>query len=308
MFADSGTNLVTGDGNGSVDVFVKDRTSNATTRVSVASDGTERTGDSGVTGVDVSGDGQIVVFTSKAALVPGDTNTCGDPVGPCQDIYLHDRGTGQTTRVSVATGGTQANGPSDWPNISRNGRYVTFTSHATNLVATDTNARVGHLRPRSRDGHHHARQRVYGRHAGRLGTAQRQIAHQRGRYHRRVHVVGTADGRTGSVRLRRGRVSSRVRARPHGGYTVRVPLTVETQIQDIPPPVNERRATLEEIRLDASGRRVALVVIDGSPTHFGTKLVSQVYDRVTGRTLDPRRSDQASPLVLQPSRSAATAP
>ena len=140
VFADSGTNLVTGDGNGSVDVFVKDRTSNATTRVSVASDGTERTGDSGVTGVDVSGDGQIVVFTSKAALVPGDTNTCGDPVGPCQDIYLHDRGTGQTTRVSVATGGTQANGPSDWPNISRNGRYVTFTSHATNLVATDTNA------------------------------------------------------------------------------------------------------------------------------------------------------------------------
>ena len=47
VFADSSTNLVTGDGNGSVDVFVKDRISNATTRVSVASDGTERTGDSG---------------------------------------------------------------------------------------------------------------------------------------------------------------------------------------------------------------------------------------------------------------------
>ena len=89
VFADNSTNLVTGDGNGSVDVFVKDRTSNATTRVSVASDGTERTGDSGLTGVDVSGDGQIVVFTSKAALVANDTNSCGDPGGRDADSSRH---------------------------------------------------------------------------------------------------------------------------------------------------------------------------------------------------------------------------
>jgi hypothetical protein len=139
VFADTATNLVTGDGNGSADVFVKDRVTNATTRVSVASDGSERVGDSGIAGLDASGDGRIVVFASEAALVANDTNTCGDPAGPCQDIYAYDRGTGITTRISVATGGAQANGPSDSPSISRNGRLVVFTSHATNLVPADTN-------------------------------------------------------------------------------------------------------------------------------------------------------------------------
>ncbi len=189
---------VTGDGNDSVDVFVKDRR-RCDDAVSVASGGAERTGDSGLTGVDVSGDGQIVVFTSKAALVANDTNTCGNPAGPCQDIYVHDRGTGQTTRVSVATGGTQANGPSDSPAISRNGRYVAFTSDATNLVRGRYQRRIGRFRPRSRDRHDHARQRVDGRCAGHARTAQPGAAHQRGRQHRRVRVVGCVDGRTRPV-------------------------------------------------------------------------------------------------------------
>ena len=139
VFAMSASNLVPGDNNGVGDVFVKDRQTNATTRVSVASDGTERSEQSGQAGADISDDGQFVVFTSNAAFVADDTNTCGDPAGPCQDIYLHNRATGQTTRVSVATGGAQANHFSEWPSISGDGRYIAFASHASNLVPGDSN-------------------------------------------------------------------------------------------------------------------------------------------------------------------------
>jgi hypothetical protein len=62
-FASAASNLVAGDTNGSIDVFVKDRQMGAIVRVSVASDGTERTGDSGVEGVDLTDDGNIIVFT-----------------------------------------------------------------------------------------------------------------------------------------------------------------------------------------------------------------------------------------------------
>jgi len=44
-----------------------------------------------------------------------------------------------TTRVSVGPGGIEANGVSESPRISANGRFVVFVSHATNLVANDTN-------------------------------------------------------------------------------------------------------------------------------------------------------------------------
>jgi hypothetical protein len=133
--------LVPGDTNASADVFVKDRQTAAVTRVSVRTDGTQQTGES-VT-PDMSSDGRYVAFASAAALVADDTNTCAGAAGPtCGDIYVHDRTTGTTTRVSVATGGAQADGPSALPRISGDGRYVVFESAATNLVAGDTNGVV----------------------------------------------------------------------------------------------------------------------------------------------------------------------
>jgi hypothetical protein len=144
-FASSASNLVTGDTNGSVDVFVKDRQTAAIVRVSVASDGTERTGDSGVEGVDLTDDANIIVFTSRAAFVAGDTHACTVPAasgaGPsCPDIYLHNRTSGQTVRISTASGGANADGPSRQPGISGvTGRFVSFASDATNLVASDAN-------------------------------------------------------------------------------------------------------------------------------------------------------------------------
>jgi hypothetical protein len=138
-FSSLATNLVPGDTNATQDVFVRDLTGSTTTRVSVASDTTQGTGYSEAGGI--SDDGTIVVFASTSALAGG-TPLCKDLYGApitCFDVFAHDRTTGETTRISVASDGTQGNGNSWKPRVSGNGRYVVFQSAATNLVAGDTN-------------------------------------------------------------------------------------------------------------------------------------------------------------------------
>jgi Tol biopolymer transport system component len=104
-----------------------------TKRVSVSSGGEEGLGESG--GPAISADGRFVAFNSRAAnLVPGDTNGA-------RDVFVHDRETGDTERVSVSTDEQQANGGSSGAVISDDGRYVVFESDASNLVADDTNGR-----------------------------------------------------------------------------------------------------------------------------------------------------------------------
>ena len=81
----------------------------------------------------MSADGRYIAFESYASnLVSGDDN--GQT-----DIFLHDRQTGQTVRVSVASDGSQANSYSGGSALSGNGRYVAFDSEASNLVGGDTN-------------------------------------------------------------------------------------------------------------------------------------------------------------------------
>lgn len=93
----------------------------------------------------LSADGRFIVFPSPASnLVPGDTNSCGGVaeifrVPGCPDIFVHDRITRTTTRVSVDSAGAQADGASLRAVISADGRIVGFDSLATNLVADDTN-------------------------------------------------------------------------------------------------------------------------------------------------------------------------
>lgn len=122
-FASLGSNLVTGDTNGEWDVFVHDRQTGDTTRVSVASDGTQGNGPSWWTSI--SGDGRYVAFTSGAStLVTDDTKVFCDAdndgvyVDNCADIFVHDRETGETTRVSVASDGAQANDDSSAPSMT----------------------------------------------------------------------------------------------------------------------------------------------------------------------------------------------
>ena len=124
------TNLVPGDTNGVYDVFVHDRETGETTRVSVDSEGIEANGSS--LWPSLSGDGRFVSFTSYASnLVPMDTNGA--------DIFVHDRATVETTRVSVDSEGNQADKSSLVSSLSGDGRFVVFMSNATNLVPNDTN-------------------------------------------------------------------------------------------------------------------------------------------------------------------------
>jgi Tol biopolymer transport system component len=106
----------------------------ATTRVSVGSGGIQSNHPS--IGPAISADGRWVAFDSSASnLAPEDANDT-------QDVFLHDRQTGTTTRLSVGPGGASGNMDSDNPAISPDGRWVAFSSLATNLVADDANAEV----------------------------------------------------------------------------------------------------------------------------------------------------------------------
>jgi hypothetical protein len=131
VFVSLASNLVPGDTNGWTDVFVHDRLTGATERVSVDSSGVE--GNFISWNGTISDDHRFVAFTSLASnLVSGDTNGV-------QDAFVHDRSTGLTERVSVSATGVQANLATDWSAISADGEVVAFQSTATNLVPGDLN-------------------------------------------------------------------------------------------------------------------------------------------------------------------------
>ncbi|MGQ0551685.1 MAG: TolB family protein [Planctomycetota bacterium] len=125
------SNLVTGDTNGFSDVFVHDRVTAETRRVSVDSAGVQNSGTS--YGAAISSDGRYIAFRSSAAdLVPGDTNGTWD-------IFVHDTLTGAMECVSVSSAGQLGDRASDAPALSADGRWIAYHSSATNLVAGDTN-------------------------------------------------------------------------------------------------------------------------------------------------------------------------
>ncbi|MCB2188709.1 MAG: VCBS repeat-containing protein [Deltaproteobacteria bacterium] len=130
-FSSIADNLVAGDSNGQVDIFLRDFKTAQVTRASVDSAGAEA--DSISIEMDLSGDGRYVAFTSAAGnLVAGDTNLAFD-------VFLRDRTAGTTSRVSVGMGGLQSNFNSLAPSLSSDARYVAFSSDSTNLVPNDTN-------------------------------------------------------------------------------------------------------------------------------------------------------------------------
>src|SRR4051794_8181293 len=136
----SSSNLVRGDTNGTLDVFVRDRQAGTTERVSVSSKMAQGNGPSHVAGI--SSNGRYVTFTSDASnLVIGDTNNR-------TDVFVRDRLNKTTQRVSISSRNVQANGASGYSDgffgvssgwITGDGRYVSFKSEASNLVPGDTN-------------------------------------------------------------------------------------------------------------------------------------------------------------------------
>jgi hypothetical protein len=130
-FSSVATNLVAGDTNATTDVFVRDRVTGTTVRASVSSSGAQATGYSNAP--DISADGTVVSFSSSAFdLVPVDSNGV-------YDIFVRDLTAGTTTRVSVRTGGGEADRTSVPAVLSGDGRFVAFVSGATNLVTGDVN-------------------------------------------------------------------------------------------------------------------------------------------------------------------------
>lgn len=130
-FQSRATNLVAGDTNGVSDVFLRDREANKTIRLSVNSDGTE--GNAPSSAPRISADGRYIVFQSDADnLASADRNGL-------TDVFIHDRMTGLTDRLSMREVRQDANGRSIAPAVSGDGRYVVFSSQAADLTAEDGN-------------------------------------------------------------------------------------------------------------------------------------------------------------------------
>ncbi|MEG3845081.1 calcium-binding protein, partial [Microcoleus sp. herbarium14] len=130
-FESTATNLVPGDTNNKSDIFVRDRLTNITTRISVNSIGNQ--GNFDAFNPTISADGRFVTFESNSTnLVAADTNNTSD-------IFLHDRLNGNTTRISVDSTGQEGDRPSLNPSISADRRFIAFESNSTNLVPGDTN-------------------------------------------------------------------------------------------------------------------------------------------------------------------------
>lgn len=119
LFDSKAPDLVPGDANGWRDVFLHDRQTGTTTRIT-GGHGTSYAGA-------LSADGRLIAFDSYASdLVPGDTNAK-------RDVFLYDRDTMTTTRLTDGDGGSSVGG------LSADGRLLAFASYATDLVPGDTN-------------------------------------------------------------------------------------------------------------------------------------------------------------------------
>ena len=131
-FGSYASNLVPGDTNGYEDVFVRDRRRNTTERVNVSSAG-EQANSITTSAPAMTPDGRFIAYASLASnLVDGDTNASFD-------VFLRDRDTNLTTRISVGSDGSQGLDTSGLPGISDDGRFVTFASYATNFAMNDDN-------------------------------------------------------------------------------------------------------------------------------------------------------------------------
>jgi Tol biopolymer transport system component len=134
----SGASDLVPDDTAHADVFVYDRMTDTTARVSVTSAGVQANSHSGIP-LSISGDGRFVAFLSSASnLVPDDTNGL-------DDLFVHDRSTGTTSRVSLDSAGVQRSGTQlaygAAARLSADGRFVAFSSLESTLVPGDTNGR-----------------------------------------------------------------------------------------------------------------------------------------------------------------------
>src|SRR3989344_4928025 len=140
-FSSFSSNFVPDDTNNLFDLFFYDRTSKIFSRVNVSSNGEQSNGSTGYgfgtpSPRVISDDGRFVAFEG---ILSAPTDNTGLP----HDIFVRDRQTEETARISVALDGTEANWSASQPSLSADGRFVAFSSSATNLVPDDTNGSPG---------------------------------------------------------------------------------------------------------------------------------------------------------------------
>ncbi len=130
-FASVAANLVAGDLNGALDLFVRDLDFDTTTRVSLRDDGGEIAGDSD--DYEMSGDANRFVWWSGIdGIVADDTNGRAD-------VFLRDVAAGTTRRLSIAADGSDGDKSAELPHLAANGAFVVFQSDSTNLAGIETN-------------------------------------------------------------------------------------------------------------------------------------------------------------------------
>jgi Tol biopolymer transport system component len=132
-FMSTATNLVPGDTNGFMDVFVRNVSAGSTVRASVAPSGGQADGPS--YNPSLSADGVMVAFDTTA------TNLGGAKSLGYSDVYVRDLSNGTTVRASVSVGGSEGNGDSLFPVLSGDGAWVAFYTGANNLLEVDVNGR-----------------------------------------------------------------------------------------------------------------------------------------------------------------------
>ena len=126
LFWSDDDSLVPDDTNLTTDLFVRDRLTGLFDRVNVSSSGQQSQGQ--LSTAEMSSDGRFVAFVSDAVeLVPNDAH--GTP-----DVFVHDRETGVTERVSIAPNGQPIVGGQEPSlcNISDDGTVVAFKANGTN--------------------------------------------------------------------------------------------------------------------------------------------------------------------------------
>ncbi|MBB4675637.1 TolB family protein [Crossiella cryophila] len=131
VFPSAATNLVPGDTNGSVDMFLKDRATGTVTRANTTATGEQSSSYTLMPAITADG-GQVFFVAWGDNLVPGDTEDT-------PDVFVKTLRTGEIRRVNTAGDGRAADAQPYQPTISADGRYLSFSSIAANLVPGDTN-------------------------------------------------------------------------------------------------------------------------------------------------------------------------
>ncbi len=268
-FLSAADNLVPVDSNAVPDVFVRDRLTGITERVSISSTGEQA--NAPAESPMISADGRVVVFQSQANnLVPGDELVQ-------MDIYTHDRLTGITERISVNDRGERGAGASASPSISADGRYIAFRSEASNLVHNDTNA-VADVFIRDRLTEHTFRASISSRgHQGDAPSGEQ--------------VLLTPDGRTVIFSSQANTLAIAISQDPRIYLFNRV----LAQTEYINLPVDGQQRTIYQIATSRSGGVVAALNLVGGETFEILVFDQETYQTQTLTSLTANEDSLAAP-------------